>query len=276
MSKIWDRLNVSGGELLLALALADHGNDQGESIWPGVETLMSMTRQSRSTVQRQLAHLREIGWLEVVSEGGLAGGRGRSTVYRINADWIKGLNLRQLPDVAFADGDAEKGPNNSVNLTPFPDKGPDLRQERARSTTEKGLTAMRQDPSLTVRNLRSADARANPAGSRAAQEGPAQAYDAEARRRHWRCIVGGYVLTECVALGIAKYGTRRFEDLPTNVRMLMPDKIEQLAAWAIDQEREPALKPYRIIDRHLQQEITTELRAFRPATFADQAAAGEA
>lgn len=98
MSLVWERFEAGGGALLLALALADFADDAGRSIWPSVQTLMRKTRQSRRTVQRQLAELRASGWL-IAETSAIDGDRaGLSVLYHINQDWLEGgANLTHPP-----------------------------------------------------------------------------------------------------------------------------------------------------------------------------------
>ena len=51
MSMVFDCYPNGGGEMILALALADHAHDDGTSVYPSIESLMEKTRQSRRTVQ---------------------------------------------------------------------------------------------------------------------------------------------------------------------------------------------------------------------------------
>ena len=51
MSMIFDRYTNGGGEMLLALAIADHAHDDGTNIFPSVKSLANKTRQSERTVQ---------------------------------------------------------------------------------------------------------------------------------------------------------------------------------------------------------------------------------
>lgn len=73
MTAVFDRYPAGGGELLLALVLADFANDLGEGIWPSVATLSRKTRQSRRTVQGLLRRLEHIGFLACVRRS--AGGK---------------------------------------------------------------------------------------------------------------------------------------------------------------------------------------------------------
>lgn len=283
MTKIWDRLNVSGGDLLLALSIGDFSNDQGESIWPTVDTMCRMTRQSRATVQRQLAMFRDVDWLQVVDDGGLAGGRGKSTLYRINADWIRGASLPKLPDIL--PDQREKG----LNLRPFPspapapkgpqseavsgEKGPHPEQERASNTTGKGLTAVRQDPSGSINKPLSDGPRASPTGSQAAQEREQQRpdYDIAARINHWRRRAGEWVIRECSCLEIVKGRPTQWKELPDDLRHAMLPKMERIVTEIAEFERsEPKVK-LDTIEAKLQSRLTFELKEFTPSSVAETA-----
>lgn len=90
---------ATGGELLLAVKLADNAHDDGAHIFPSVQTLAASTRQSERTVQRHIGKMLAIGWLVLVREGkgpGRGGGYGRAREYRIHPDWI-GQHNSALP-----------------------------------------------------------------------------------------------------------------------------------------------------------------------------------
>lgn len=91
MTAVFERYPVGGGEMILALALADHADDDGAKVFPSIEHLMINTRQSRRTVQYQLRRMEESGWLILVNSG--HGGRGQSREYRISLEWIRGGDL---------------------------------------------------------------------------------------------------------------------------------------------------------------------------------------
>ncbi len=92
MSLVWEHYPAGGGELLTALAYADHAHDDGTSIRPSVAHIAKKTRQSERTVQRYLTHMRQTGWLLTVRHGGggrdYASRRGYATEYRVNPLWI--------------------------------------------------------------------------------------------------------------------------------------------------------------------------------------------
>lgn len=88
---VFSRYPNAGGELTLALALADHAWDDGTHIWPSVKTLAEKTRQSRRAVQYQLRNMLDTGWLQLVKK--TSGRPGFCNEYRINPDWITGAEI---------------------------------------------------------------------------------------------------------------------------------------------------------------------------------------
>jgi hypothetical protein len=278
MSKVWERLNVSGGELLLALSIADFSNDRGESIFPSVDLLCRTTRQSRATVQRQLAHFRELEWLQVVEEGGLTGGRGHTTVYRINPEWMaggrlpklpdilqepteKGLNMRPFPPAA----EAAKGPHSPEAVSP--DKGPHPAQQRASSDDGKGLTAMRPNPSGSTNKPLSDDPRASPSGSRVAQERELerQNYDIAARINHWRRRAGEWTVRECSILELAEGRPTQWAQLPEHVRKEIAPKLERYVTETAELERDDPHLKLDEVESRMQRRITAALKELAPA-----------
>ncbi|WP_241300526.1 helix-turn-helix domain-containing protein [Burkholderia stabilis] len=114
MTAVFERYPEGGGEMILALALADHSHDDGTHIYPSVETLASKTRQSPRAVQYQLRRMEQSGWLILVSEA--KGGRGKCREYRINPAWINGAEI--APNSAGLKGaknaPSEKGANGDI------------------------------------------------------------------------------------------------------------------------------------------------------------------
>lgn len=118
MTAVFERYPNGGGEMLLALALADHASDDGTRVFPSVRALSEKTRQSERTVQYQLRNMEAIGWLILVGAGN--GGRSMSREYRISLDWIKGAEIAPFQKGATDD---TKGATDST-------KGCNPRQER--------------------------------------------------------------------------------------------------------------------------------------------------
>jgi len=117
MSMVFKRYSGGVAEMLLALALADHADDDGVHIFPTVEALATKTRQSVRTVQRQLKNMVDDGWLIPVGKHGSH--RYSPNEYRINPDWIEGKKMES--------SGPEKAPQNPEirgdNLSPLDDSG---------------------------------------------------------------------------------------------------------------------------------------------------------
>jgi hypothetical protein len=149
MNMVFERYPNGGGEMLLALALADHAHDDGARIYPSVAQLAFKTRQSERAVQYQLRGMEKSGWLQLVNDGD--GGRGKHREYRINPAWINGEELASIAEkvvgpqkdaiAAPFKNDANTAPfENSANLSPFIDarKGAKKDADPAPFLSQKG------------------------------------------------------------------------------------------------------------------------------------------
>lgn len=94
MSMVFDRYPNGGGEMLLALSLADWAEDDGTRVFPSIKQLAEKTRQSERTVQYQLRRMEKSGWLILINSGN--GGRNQRREYVINPDWIKGAEIAPI------------------------------------------------------------------------------------------------------------------------------------------------------------------------------------
>lgn len=137
---VFERYPSGGGEMLLALALADHAHDDGTHIFPAIAHLATKTRQSERSVQYQLRRMEESGWLILVNAG--LGGRrrgygegGKTRQYRINPEWIKDAEIAPFG----------KGAKSA-------DQGCKTAQERVQNGVEKGATAIAPEPRATKSN----------------------------------------------------------------------------------------------------------------------------
>jgi len=86
MSWVWEHAPVSGNELLILLAIADHASDDGSDAWPSIETLAKKCRLSERTIQRAIKSLAERGQIRVGRQQGgpsYLGPRQRPNVYTI-------------------------------------------------------------------------------------------------------------------------------------------------------------------------------------------------
>lgn len=154
---VFDRYPAGGGEMLLALALADHAHDDGTHIFPSIASLAVKSRQSERSVQYQLRKMEQSGWLELVNAGGgrmsgyKSGGRPRE--YRISPRWIKGEDL-----AASNDGDVFGSDSKGANSAPFEKgatqsrKGCKTAQKRVQPSVEKGATAIAPEPKAIKSN----------------------------------------------------------------------------------------------------------------------------
>jgi hypothetical protein len=118
MSAVFDRYPNGGGEMLLALALADHSSDDGSRIYPSIKHLAAKTRQAERSVQYQLRRMEEAGWLTLVNSGN--GGRNQHREYQISIEWIKGAEIAPFP----------KGATDGVKGATDDAKGCNPQQER--------------------------------------------------------------------------------------------------------------------------------------------------
>ena len=118
MSAVFERYPNGGGEMLLALALADHASDDGTRVYPSVANLAEKTRQSERSVQYQLRRMEESGWLILVGAGN--GGRSMSREYRISPEWIKGAEIAPT----------QKGATDDIKGATDDTKGCNPRQKR--------------------------------------------------------------------------------------------------------------------------------------------------
>lgn len=78
---------LDGTSRLVLLALADHANDDGSSVHPGLRRLQAKTGTSRATVQRALKHLEGHGLIKAC--GYRRGGRGKATAWSVNVGLIR-------------------------------------------------------------------------------------------------------------------------------------------------------------------------------------------
>jgi hypothetical protein len=145
MGLIFDRYPAGGGEMILALKLADHAHDDGTHIFPGIASLAEKTRQSERAVQYQLRRMEKSGWLIAVDQG--KGGRGRSREYRISPAWLNGAELAPIKE-------DEKGADSA----PIPEDAKGATDDTKGATGSikgangdiKGATAIAPESSVTV------------------------------------------------------------------------------------------------------------------------------
>lgn len=138
MGMVFDSYPAGGGEMLLALSLADFADDEGGRVFPSVPTLARKTRQSERSVQYQLRKMEQAGFISIVerSRGGLVRGKKyKSNEYRINIEFLingaKTAPLEQRCNPAQStvqsgviNGATVIAPNPSYNPSLYPPPSP--------------------------------------------------------------------------------------------------------------------------------------------------------
>lgn len=97
MTDIWAHADAKGSELLILLALADFADDNGENIYPSMQTLAKKTRLHETQARRIVKSLVKRDLLEVTEQGGWKHGRNRSNSYRIKLENLCGGILPPPP-----------------------------------------------------------------------------------------------------------------------------------------------------------------------------------
>lgn len=113
---VWQHSLAEGNDRLVALAIADRANDDGEDCWPNMETLCRKTRLSRSTVSRCVRSLEDLGELRVDRE------LGKKNSYVLTMpDYVDEIENRCQSDTGRPSNVARP---TSVKLTPVADEPP--------------------------------------------------------------------------------------------------------------------------------------------------------
>lgn len=167
---VFSRYPGSGGELLLALALADHAHDDGTHIFPSIARLALKTRQSKRSVQYQLRRMEKAGWLFLVNSGrgGRRSGYAEGSVtreYRINPTWLKGAELapfeKSSVEHSAVAGQSPAGPLKGADSAPLAEtskgangalEGCKKERETVQKVPSKGATAIAPEPRATKSN----------------------------------------------------------------------------------------------------------------------------
>lgn len=154
MSLCYDARFGSANRKAVAVALADHANDQGADVYPSVARLVAKTELSERTVQRILRELEKIGIIVKDAAGGEKG------LPKSTNEWHFDLTLlRNIVDGKCEISETETG----VTVTPI-DPGPVSAETGPVSgATSTGVTVT-PEPSLTVINHPGASARATEEG----------------------------------------------------------------------------------------------------------------
>lgn len=121
MAKVWN-LDLPQPLKLLALAMADWADDQGQGIYPSVAYVAWKVGASERTIQRQLRKLESLGLLQVESTRGHRSPTGQWTrLWSIHPE--RGVRLSPLvregvtPEDPRGDTRRAKGRHSSVTLS---------------------------------------------------------------------------------------------------------------------------------------------------------------
>lgn len=166
MTLVWRIEFPTQSQLLVALKLADHANDEGTNCYPSRSRIAELTQCSESTVKNALRAFREIGLLHVIEEGGK--GPKSTTKYAFHMRLVHSLHRGDC--IIVSDGEKLKleWPDKGVEFDPL--KGPEfdpleekrgqpapLRGQPAAVKGSKALTPNHQETSK--RNTTGADTR---------------------------------------------------------------------------------------------------------------------
>lgn len=128
MALVWAHYPGGGGELNLALSLADWSRDDGSGIWASVDVMADKSRLSERAVQYNLGKIKRCGWL-ILTQGPT---RDRKTpTYRIP--------IERIPQGAVG---RVQLLHPGIGVTPVAPQGCNLKQ--------RGVTPIAPKPSLTI------------------------------------------------------------------------------------------------------------------------------
>lgn len=172
----------------VAMALADHADEDGASIYPSIDRIAEKAKVSRRTAQYTLRKLEDEGLVVVVSEGGR---RGRDT-----REWR--FDLEKLSALIPARGAKSAPVEGRKRSTPG-----------VQSTTRRGATGC----TLTVKNRQEEEKDHRPASNpRVAASGPAKADEPEIGELNGA--------TTAIVQGVGRWLNNLRPDLPTARRIV--------------------------------------------------------
>lgn len=147
MGMVWD-LDLPHNEQLVLLALADHADHTGGSVYPSVALIAWKCGYKERQVQTIMSRLRERGILVPVAYE--QGGRGHATLYRI--------------DLSNAPRKPERPETKGAIIAPFSEaERVQSGAQRVQSGVKKGAVATAPQPSRTVIKPKTGEAAAPPA-----------------------------------------------------------------------------------------------------------------
>lgn len=120
MTRVFDS-DLPTTEKMVLLAMADYASDNGDSIFPSIETLSRKTSLSERAVQNTIKSLIEKNYLILLKKGG---GRNKTNLYKIRCSrftvYEDNFELKGAPDTRKGEPGAQKGaggaPDPSLNI----------------------------------------------------------------------------------------------------------------------------------------------------------------
>lgn len=149
MSLVWEIRWPTQSQLLIALKLADHANDEGANVYPSKSRIAEQAQCSESTVKNALRAFRDCGILRVTKKGG--NGPGSTTIYEINVDLLKRLAAAKAVLKGTADS-IEIPDELAKGSTIYQSTVDPLDEERGQSDSEKGSTETEKGSKLLTPN----------------------------------------------------------------------------------------------------------------------------
>lgn len=133
MTSVWAYADCKGSELLILLALADFCDDNGENVYPSMQTLAKKARLSEPQARRVVQNLVKLDLIEIVEKGGWDRGRNRSNSYRIKLETLyAGGGIKLIPppsrprdhsgradDTTVVSPTRDDPPSNQLNKPPL-------------------------------------------------------------------------------------------------------------------------------------------------------------
>lgn len=126
MTSVWAHADCSGSELLVLLALADFSDDNGENIYPSMQTLAHKARLSVKQARRVVQNLVKLNLIEIIEIGGWQRGRNRSNAYRI---LLENLHGEGTPNMGVPPSHPRQYRTPAGESTPLPLTGDDPSSE---------------------------------------------------------------------------------------------------------------------------------------------------
>lgn len=122
MTMVWRIEFPTQSQLLIALKLADHANDEGANVYPSRSRIADLTQCSETTVKGVLRAFREVGLLHVIEEGGK--GPRSTTKYAFHVRLLHSLHRGDCRLVGGSDTLTIEWPDKGAEYDPS--KGPEL------------------------------------------------------------------------------------------------------------------------------------------------------